>query len=63
MERFVIATNMDGCLFGNYFTDVMPKEIAEKKLEQVRKSDSNAKLLKVVIEKGGEVINGGKEGS
>jgi len=53
MEKYVIATNMDGVIFGNYFTDVMEKDEAEKKLEQVRKADSNAKLLKVVIEKGG----------
>ena len=60
-ERFMIATNIDGCLFANYFAEVMDMETAKKKLEQVRKSDSNAKLVKVVIEKGGEEINADKE--
>ena len=49
-NMYVIATNEDGVIFGNYFTEVMPLEQAKKKLEQVRKADSNAKLLKVVIE-------------
>ena len=51
-KKYIIATNCDGCIFGNYFTEVMDKEEAEKKLEQVRKADSNARLM-VVIEKGG----------
>lgn len=49
-NMYVIATNEDGVIFGNYFTEVMPLEQAKKKLEQVRKADSNARLLKVVIE-------------
>ena len=63
MELFVIATNMDGCLFGNYFTEVMCREVAEEKLKQVQKADSNAQLLKVVIAKGGSTINADKENS
>ena len=50
-NMYVIATNEDGVIFGNYFTEVMPLEQAKKKLEQVRKADSNARLLKVVIGK------------
>jgi len=53
-EKYIIATNVDGCVFGNYFTEIMTKEEAEKKLEQVRKADSNARLM-VVIRK--EEIN------
>lgn len=49
-NMYVIATNEDGVIFGNYFTEVMTLEQAKKKLEQVRKADSNARLLKVVIE-------------
>ena len=52
-ELYVIATNEEGCLFGNYFTEAMPLSVAEEKLEQVRKADPNAKLLQVVIAKGG----------
>ena len=52
-KKYIIATNIDGCVFGNYFTEIMSKEEADKKLEQVRKSDSNARLM-VVIEEGGE---------
>lgn len=63
MELFVISTNMDGCLFGNYFTETLRREEAEEKLKQVRKADSNAKLLKVVIEKGGYEFNADKENS
>jgi len=53
-EKYIIATNAEGCIFGNYFTEVMPRFVAEEKLKEVRKADSNARLLKVVIEKGGE---------
>ena len=53
MNKYIIATNEEGCIFGNYFTEVMDKAEAEQKLKEVRKADSNAKLLKVVIEKGG----------
>jgi hypothetical protein len=62
MELFVISTNMDGCLFGNYFTETLRREEAEEKLKQVRKADSNAKLLKVVIGKE-DIINADKEDS
>jgi len=61
-KKYIIATNIDGCIFGNYFTEVMPRLIAEEKLEQVRKSDSNARLM-VVIEEGGEEFNADKENS
>jgi hypothetical protein len=63
MELFVISTNMDGCLFGNYFTETLQREEAEEKLKQVQKADPNAKLLKVVIEKGGNEFNADKENS
>lgn len=62
MELFVISTNMDGCLFGNYFTETLRREEAEEKLKQVRKADSNAKLLKVVIGKE-DIINADQENS
>ena len=62
MELFVISTNMDGCLFGNYFAETLRREEAEEKLKQVRKADSNAKLLKVVIGKE-DIINADKEDS
>ena len=62
MELFVISTNMDGCLFGNYFTETLRREEAEEKLKQVRKADSNAKLLKVVIGKE-DIVNADKENS
>ena len=61
-KNYIIATNIEGCVFGNYFTEIMSKDEAEKKLEQVRKSDSNARLM-VVIEEGGEEINADKENS
>lgn len=53
-EMYVIATNAEGCIFGNYFTEVMPLSVAQERLEEVRKADPDAKLLKVVIEKGGK---------
>ena len=63
MGKYIIATNTEGCIFGNYFTEVFTDETtAEETLARVRKSDPNAKLL-LVIEKGGEGINGGKENS
>ena len=63
MDKFVIATTAEGCIFGNYYTEVMSRDEAEVKLEQVRQADPNAKLLKVVIEKGGETFNADKENS
>jgi len=63
MEKFVIATTAEGCIFGNYFTEVMSRLIAEERLKEVRKADPNAKLLKVVIEEGGEEFNADKESS
>lgn len=31
-EMYIIATNEDGVIFGNYFTEVMTLEQAKKKL-------------------------------
>ena len=61
-QKYIIATNIDGCLFGNYFTEIMDEDEAKEKLKQVRKADSNAKLM-VVIEEGGEEFNADKENS
>ncbi len=60
MKHYMIATNWEGCVFGNYFTEIMTEEEAEKKLEQVQQADPNAKL--VVIRKE-ETINADKESS
>ena len=54
-DKFIIATSAEGCIFGNYFTEIMTRDEAEEKLKQVRNADPNAKLLKVVI--GKEEIN------
>lgn len=44
-NMYIIATNEDGVIFGNYFTEVMTLEQAKKKLEQVRKLKDKAGIV------------------
>ena len=49
-ERFMIMSNMDGVIFSNIFPDrALPYDEALKALALVRRSDPNAKLVKVLL--------------
>jgi len=49
MEKYLISTNVDGHVCGNYSTEkLMTKQEALKKLAYVSEVDPNARLVKVV---------------
>ena len=49
-ERFMIMTNIDGVIFSNIFPDkALPYDEAIKSLALVRRSDPNARLVKVEL--------------
>ena len=51
MQKYLISTNVDGHLYGNYTTEkLMNEQEARKKLVCVREVDPNAKLVRVVEE-------------
>ena len=52
MQKYLISTNVDGHLYGNYTTEkLMNKQEAKVKLAYVKEVDPNAKLVKVVEER------------
>ena len=49
MEKYLISTNVDGHLYGNYTTEkLMTLKEAKDKLVYVKEVDPNAKLVQVV---------------
>ncbi|MCI2109389.1 MAG: hypothetical protein LKJ99_00215 [Acidaminococcaceae bacterium] len=53
---YLIKTNVDGCIVGNYYGEGFNSLLAaQKKLNEVLNGDSKAKIYKVVeIEKSGK---------
>ena len=50
-ERFLISTNADGCIAGDYCAELITDyEDALRILARVKQGDPNAKLFKVVEE-------------
>jgi hypothetical protein len=48
MKMYIINTNVNGCVTGNYYSEVFNTlEEAQKVLEVVKQGDNNAKILEV----------------
>lgn len=52
MKKYLISTNVDGHLYGNYSTErLLTKIEAIKVLSAIREVDPNAKLVRVIEER------------
>ena len=52
MKKYLISTNVDGHLYGNYSTErLLTKSEAIKILSAIREVDPNAKLVRVIEER------------
>ena len=52
MKKYLISTNVDGHLYGNYSTErLLTKSEAIKVLSAIREVDPNAKLVRVIEER------------
>lgn len=52
MKKYLISTNVDGHLYGNYSTErLLTKSEAIKVLSAIREIDPNAKLVRVIEER------------
>lgn len=52
MKKYLISTNVDGHLYGNYSTErLLTKSEAIKVLSTIREVDPNAKLVRVIEER------------
>lgn len=52
MKKYLISTNVEGHLFGNYTTEkLMSEKEARKVLSFVQEVDPNARLVRVVEER------------
>ena len=52
MKEYLISTNVDGHLYGNYSTErLLTKSEAIKVLSAIREVDPNAKLVRVIEER------------
>lgn len=52
MKKYLISTNVDGHLYGNYSTErLLTKSEAIKVLSAIREVDPNANLVRVIEER------------
>ena len=52
MEEYLIATNVDGCLIGDYYSEIITDvNKATILLQKIKQADPNARLVKVVKER------------
>ena len=52
MEEYPIVTNVDGCLIGDYYSEIITDlNKATTLLQNIKQVDPNARLVKVVQER------------
>lgn len=47
-KKYMIATTVDGCIVGNYYTEIGTYEEMEKILNKCKKVDPNAHIVQIV---------------